>query len=316
MAGYIVRRVGIGVVTLFMVSMLVFVLINVAPGGPSAIISLGTTAAQRAALLKSYGLTESWPVRFGQWIVAVAHGNFGTSYEYSVPVLPLVWQRLANTALLAGTTFVVSTILGAVLGIVSAARRGGFLDQAVLASTTLGISLPDFWTGTMLIILFSVVLRWLPASGMTGIPGTSGWSSSLVAHMVMPVAVLSLAFLPNMVRITRSALIHTMDSDFVRTARAKGLGHRAVLYRHALRAALVPITSMAGVLLATLLGGSAIAETVFAWPGIGRLGVDAATNRDYPLIMGIAVVIGALVIVINILADVAYAAIDPRVSYD
>ena len=316
MTVYVGRRVAIGLLTLALVSVFVFLLINAAPGGPSAIVSIGTTAAQRAALAKSYGLNLPLPVRFAEWLGAVLQGNFGVSYQYSLPVLPLILSRLGNTAILAGTTFVVSSLLGLLFGVMSAVRRGSILDGLVLGATTLGISLPDFWTGTILIILFSVVLHWLPASGMVSTTGATGWSAGLPAHLILPCAVLSLAFLPNMVRITRSAVLSTLSADFVRTARAKGLSHRSVLYAHALRAALVPITSMAGVLLATLLGGSAIAESVFAWPGLGRLSVEAAANRDYPLVMGIAVVVGAIVIIINIVVDVLYAALDPRVTYD
>jgi len=310
---FLVRRVTIGLVTLFMITVFVFGLINLAPGGPAAIMSMTTTASQRAALTHQYGLDQPVPLRYLAWLGSAMHGNLGQSYDFDQPVRTVIGDRLPNTAILAGTALLLSILVGVPLGIWAALTRGSWVDTVISATTTLGLSTPDFWLGTVAIIIFAVLLHWLPASGMSSSGGGGG--GGLLPHLILPACVLSIAFLPNLVRFTRSSMIEVLTRDYVRTARAKGLPPRDVLARHALRNAFVPVLAMIGLLAATLLGGSAIVESVFAWPGIGRLTVQAATNRDYPLIMGLTLLVSAIVILINILIDIVYALVDPRIRY-
>lgn len=314
MIAFLVHRLALGVITLLLITVVVFALINVAPGGPAAIMSMSTTASQRAALTEAYGLNQPAPVRYLAWLGSALHGSLGRSYDFQEPVSAVIGDRLPNTAILAGTALLISVVVGIPLGIWAALVRGGWVDTAISAVSTLGLSLPDFWVGTVLIIIFAVFLHALPASGMSAAGGGGG--GGLLPHLVMPATVLSLAFLPNLVRLTRSGMIEVLGKDYVRTARAKGLQRARITYKHAFRNAMVPVLSMVGLLAATLLGGSAIVESVFAWPGIGRLTVQAATDRDYPLIMGLTLLVSVIVIVVNILVDLLYAVLDPRIRYD
>ncbi|HZS87278.1 MAG TPA: ABC transporter permease [Chloroflexota bacterium] len=314
MATYLVRRLFVGAITLLIITVVVFGLINSAPGGPAAIMSMTTSASDRAAMGAALGLNQPLPIRYVRWLGSALQGNLGTSYDFQQPVLSVIAERLPNTALLAGAALVLAAILGVLMGIAAALVRGTWIDTLISAVATLGLSLPDFWIGTVLVIIFAVALHWLPASGMTGTSAT-GADSGLLAHMVLPTAVLTVIFLPNMVRFTRSSMIEVLGKDYVRTARSKGLSPPRVVTRHALRNAAIPIVSMTGLLAATLLGGSAVVESVFAWPGIGRLTVQAAINRDYPMIMGVTLFVSALVILINLLIDLFYAILDPRIRY-
>lgn len=312
MLSYLVRRLAIGMVTLWFITVAIFALINLAPGGPAAIMNMSTTASTRAALAKVYHLNDPAPVRYLRWLNSALHGNLGTSYDFGEPVSSVIGQRLPNTALLAGTAILISVLVGIPLGMLAAVRRGSWLDTAISAGSTVGLSTPDFWLGTVLIIVFAVTLHWLPASGMGG-GGSSG--GSLPAHLIMPACVLAIVLLPNLVRFTRSTMLAVLAADYIRTAHAKGLRRWKVFAKHALRNALIPVLSLVGLLTAALLGGSAVVESVFAWPGIGRLTVEAATNRDYPMIMGVTLITSAMVIAINLLTDLLYAYLDPRVHY-
>lgn len=310
MLSYLVRRLLIGLVTLLLITVVVFTLINMAPGGPAAIMNMNSTASDRSALTGALGLDKPVPVRYLAWLGNAVRGNLGISYDFQQPVLSVIGDRLPNTALLASTALLGAVVIGVLLGVAAALVRGSWLDTAIAAVTTVGLSLPDFWIATVLVIIFAVTLRWLPASGMNDSAG-----GGLAAHLVLPAVVLSLALLPNMVRFTRSSMIEVLGTDYVRTARSKGLPPRSVVFKHAFRNAAIPVLSMVGLLAATLLGGSAIVESVFAWPGIGRLTVQAATNRDYPLIMGVTVLVSALVIAINIAIDLLYTLLDPRIRH-
>lgn len=314
MAAYLVRRLGTGVVTLLLVTMITFGLMNAAPGGPAVIVSMSTTASQRAALTKAYGLDQPVPVRYVLWLEHAAVGNLGVSMDYSQPVAQVLEQRFPNTAILALTALIVSIVVGIPLGVAAARRRGSLLDTAITGLSTVGLSVPDFWLGTLLIILLAVTLRWLPVSGMATV-GAPFSLVDLLSHLAMPAAVLSLAVLPSIVRFTRTSMAGVLDLDYIRTAHAKGAAPRAVLFRHALKNALIPVVSAIGLLIPALLGGSVIVESVFAWPGMGRLAVQAATDHDYPMVMGVTLVAGVIVIVVNLLVDLLYAALDPRIQY-
>jgi peptide/nickel transport system permease protein len=267
----------------------------------------------RRVVIGAVTLNDPAPVRYERWLTSALHGNLGTSYDFGEPVSRILWQRLPNTAILALAAVLISLIVGIPLGVVAALRRGTWVDSAVTSASTLGLSIPDFWLGTVMIIVFAVTLHWLPASGMGGGGGSD--SGSLLVHLIMPASVLAVVLSPNLVRFTRSSMLAVLGAEYIRTARAKGVSRRGVVIKHALRNAFIPVLSLISLLTATLLGGSAIVETVFAWPGIGRLTVQAATDRDYPTIMGVTLLASALVITINLINDILNAYLDPRVHY-
>jgi peptide/nickel transport system permease protein len=313
MSRYIVRRIGWGIVTLLIMSLIVFLLINAAPGGPAAIVSMNSTAAQRAALEKLYGLNQPIFVRYGEWLANAVRGNFGVSYSLQQPVIAVIGIYFPNTALLAGSALVLSILIAVPMGSLAAVHRKRWVDRMASGINMLGLSIPDYWLAIIGIIVFSAWLHWLPASGMSA---ASGGSGGLVAHMVLPVGVLTFVFMPNIFVIAKSSMTEALRADYIRTARSKGASERRVIYRHALRNAFNPILSVIGLVFAVLIGGDAIVETVFAWPGIGHLMVEATSNRDYPLMMGCTMVIGAGVILINLLVDLLYGLLDPAVRYD
>ncbi len=291
-----------------------FFLINLAPGGPAAIVSMQTTAEQREALSRQMGLDHPVVQRYAIWLAGAVTGDLGRSLDTQEPVIALIGQRFPNTALLAAVTILVTLLVGLPLGIMAAIRRGTFVDRFSTVLSTVGQAVPDFWLGIILIIAFTVALNVLPASGMVT-PGSDLGVLDLAAHLVLPVLTLSVVLLPNIVRFTRSALLDVLQHDYIRTAQAKGLPLRRVYVRHALRNAWVPIVAVIGLVIPLLLGGSVVVESVFGWPGMGRLAVQAATDRDYNVVMGVTVFAGAIVIVVNLLTDFAYALLDPRIRH-
>ena len=315
MLGFFGRRLGQGLLVLLLISLVTFFLINLAPGGPSAASKFESTAEERAALSKQLGLDRPVIVRYGLWAADMVQGNFGTSLNGGQPIGPMVRQRLATTAQLGLAALVLSILIGIPLGVITALRRNSVLDHVVNTFSTLGMSIPDFWTGIVLILLFSVTWRLLPSSGMADLSG--GFSlKEWLRHLVLPASVLTFVMLPNLLRFTRSSLLEVLSADYLRTARAKGVTEFWVVYKHALRNAFVPIISMVGLLLPALLSGSVIIESVFGLPGMGRLAVDAALGRDYNTVMAVTLVAGGIVIFTNLLVDLAYSVIDPRIRRD
>ncbi|MBB6098587.1 peptide/nickel transport system permease protein [Deinobacterium chartae] len=315
MLSFFGQRLGQGAVVLVLISLITFSLINLAPGGPSSAVRLDTTAEQREVLIKQLGLDRPLAVRYLEWGGGVLRGDFGTSMNGGEPVGPKLLERLGNTAQLALAALVLSVVVGIPLGILTALRKNSPLDHAVNGVTTLGMSIPDFWTGIMAILLFAVTLKVLPSAGMYDASGgfsLSGW----LRHTILPASVLAFVMLPNLVRFTRSSLLEVLRADYLRSARAKGLSERIVILKHALRNALVPIVAMVGLILPALLSGSVIVESVFGWPGMGRMAVDAALGRDYTTVMAVTVVAGAVVIITNLVVDLAYTLIDPRIRHD
>jgi peptide/nickel transport system permease protein len=296
------------------VTVFTFFLMNLAPGGPAAIVSMQTTAEQREALSRELGMDHPVVERYGIWLASAVTGNLGRSLDTQEPVSMLIGQRFPNTALLALVTIAFTLLVGLPIGILAAIRRGTILDRISIVLSTVGQAVPDFWLGIILIIAFTVALHVLPASGMV----TAGNDFSvldLAQHLVLPVLTLSVVLLPNIVRFTRSALLDVLHHDYIRTARAKGLPMRRVYIRHALRNAWVPIVAVIGLVIPLLLGGSVVVESVFGWPGMGRLAVQAATDRDYNVVMGVTVFVGAIVILVNLLTDLFYALLDPRIRH-
>jgi peptide/nickel transport system permease protein len=294
-----------GAVVLVLVSAITFLLVNLAPGGPSSVMRMDATPEQRDALIHRLGLDQPLPVRYVQWLGGALRGDLGVSLTSNEPVGFRIAQRLPNTLLLAGTALAVSVI-------VAALRRNSLPDFGVAVVSVLGLSVPAFWLGIILILALSVNLNWLPSSGVA----TTGNEADLfdrLRHLLMPATVLSTTVLPYVVRFTRSALLEVLHQEYVRTATAKGLSRLHVIYRHALRNALVPVVSIVGTLVPRLFGGSVVTEAVFGWPGMGRLAVEAANGRDYPLIVGITVVVAAVVVLSSLVVDLAYTWLDPRI---
>lgn len=315
MTSYILRRLVLGAVVLWLVSVVTFFLIHLAPGGPSSAVSFERTAEEREALLKQFGLDEPVVVRYGKWLLGAVQGDLGVSYNQGLPVALLLKQRLPNTLTLGLAALVTATVLGILLGTVAAVNRNGWLDHVVSTITTLGMSIPGFWLGIVAIILFAVELRWLPASGIVS-SGKAGDLVDRLKHLAMPAGVLAFTLMPNVVRVTRSALLEVSRADFVRTARGKGLAPGKVLFKHAFKNALVPVLAVLGLVTTALFSGSVVIESVFGWPGLGRLAIEAANGRDYPVILGATLLAGLVVVVVNLLVDLLYAAVDPRIRHE
>jgi peptide/nickel transport system permease protein len=247
-----------------------------------------------------------------KWVEQLLKGNLGLSYTDNRPVLSEIEQRVPNTLILAGSSFILSLIISIPLGIFSATRARSATDNVVSAISFVGLAIPVFWFGIVMIIIFSVKLHWLPSSGMY----TTDQSKSLpdlLKHLIMPAIVLATPTIAQFTRFVRASMLEVMSQDYVRTARSKGLAESRVIYLHVLRNALVPIITIIGLSLPIVVAGAAVTESVFGWPGMGRLAVDSAFTRDYPVVMGITVLVAAFVIVVNLLTDLAYMLVDPRV---
>jgi peptide/nickel transport system permease protein len=311
---YLLRRLAQTVVLLLVVSLVVFALVVQAPGGPGILLDRNMGPAEIAQMRAILGLDQPLHVQYVKWLAQVLRGNLGVSYQAGLPVLEIIGQMLPNTLVLSGAALVLALIVAIPAGVISAARPSSKADHAVTLLALFGISIPTFWFGLMLIVLFSIVLGWLPPGGMQTI-GAPRSALDLARHLFMPALVLGSASMALFARYTRSSVMAVLREDYVRTARAKGLAEGAVVYRHALRNALLTIVTVVGVQLPRLIGGAAVTETVFAWPGMGSLAVRAAFERDYPMIMGITLVISAVVAVSSLLVDLLYVYIDPRIRY-
>jgi peptide/nickel transport system permease protein len=315
MGRYIIRRLLQAIVLLLIVSIVTFMLIHSAPGGPSLLANPDLTTEELATMTENLGLNDPLPVQYVRWLGHVLQGDLGTSYNNVEPVDELILDRLPNTLLLTGVGLLLSIAIAIPLGILSAVRRNSILDRGVTAFSFLGVSVPVFWLGIMLIILFSV--RWdvFPAGGMYSI----GDDFSLVdrlKHLFLPMLVVVTANLAGLVRYTRSGMITVLSEDYIRTARAKGLTNRRVIFGHALRNALVPVITVIGISLPNAVSGAAITETVFSWPGMGLLAVNAAKTRDYPVVLGTTLAVAVVVIFSSLITDLIYARVDPRIRLE
>lgn len=315
MLRYLIRRLLQTVGLLLVVSVVVFALITQAPGGPSILLDRNMGADEMARMRAILGLDQPLYVQYVRWLGQVLRGNLGISYQAGLPVLEIIGQMLPNTLILSAAALALSLIVAIPAGVVSAARPYTALDHTVTFLCFFGISVPVFWYGLMLIVLFAIVLGWLPAGGMRTI-GEARSLGDLTRHLVLPAVVLGTANMALFARYTRSSTMAVLRADYVRTARSKGLEERSVLYRHALRNALITIVTVIGLQLPRLVGGAAITETVFAWPGMGSLAVRAAFERDYPMIMGITLVISFVVAASSLLIDMVYVYLDPRIRYE
>jgi len=297
------------------VSLIVFLVLHLAPGDPAEVM-LGANANKEdlARLRTQLGLDQPLHVQYVTWISHVARGDLGRSLWMKRPVLGEVLERFKATMLLTGSALLLSTIGGIALGIASATRANSLLDRLSGVASLFGASMPVFWLGIVLMVIFSLWLGWLPASGMYA-PYGGGGLRDLLSHLILPAVTLAAASVTIIARLTRATMLETLGQDYVRTARAKGLGERKVVWRHALKNALIPIVTVVGVQAGYLLGGAALTETVFAWPGVGTLVVQGILARDMPLVQGGVLVIALSFVLVNLLVDTLYAWLDPRIKF-
>jgi len=310
MISILLRRIASLIVTLIVVSLLIFTVMNLLPGDPAAIM-LGTSATPEtlAALRTQMGLDDPLIVRYLAWLAGVVQGDLGQSYTYGVPVAGLIVERLAVTLPLALMAVVMSVAIAVPLGVAAARRHNGLFDYIAGAFSYVSIAVPAFWVGLLLIIAFSTKLGWMPAGGF---PGWNAGLLSGLAALLMPAVALALPQAGVLTRVARSAVLEVMGEDFVCTARAKGLSDRAAVWRHALPNALIPVVTMIGLQFTFLIAGAVLVENVFNLPGLGRLALQALSQRDIIVMQDVVLFFSALVIVMNFLVDLAYLVIDPR----
>jgi peptide/nickel transport system permease protein len=313
MVAYLVQRIGGMLVVMFLVASVVFVIARVVPGDPAAVmLGAGATADDIAALHQRLGLDRSLLGQYAIFLADIARGELGRSIFLNRPVLQALTERAELTGLLTAMAVSIAVAIGVPIGIVSAARRGGLLDQATIAAAMLAASLPSFWVGLTLIRYLAVDLHWFPVAGYG--PPDAGLVERL-RHLVLPAIALGLPNSALILRFTRTAMLDVLHEDYVRTARAKGLSPLTVILKHALRNALIPILTVIGLTVAILIGGAIVTETVFGLPGVGNLIVSAVLRRDYPVIQGALLVISGIYVLINLAVDLLYAVADPRVRY-
>jgi peptide/nickel transport system permease protein len=313
MALFLLRRLGHALLVLALVSTATFALIHAAPGGPSVLADPKLSAAEREALTAQLGLDRPVAVQYGRWLTRLARGDLGRSFLYQTPTLTTIAARVPDTLLLAGTALLLTVCVAIPLGARLAAQPGSWEDR-LLGTLSFGImAVPVFWLGIMLILLFAVHWHLLPAGGATTVGGSVSFGDR-VRHLVLPAIVLAASGTAELLRYTRSSMRTALAQPFVRTARARGIPEGRVRWHHALRNALLPVLTVVGLQLPRLVGGAAITETVFSWPGMGRLGVEAALGRDYPLVMGITLLVSAAVLLGSLLVDLLYVGLDPRIQ--
>ncbi|WP_262299396.1 ABC transporter permease [Microvirga sesbaniae] len=317
MLSYILRRLGTGLLMLVALSMLVFILLRVAPGDPiDAYVNpnVAMSQAEMEALRTRLGLDQPLPIQYLAWLQAAVTGDLGYSIQRNgVRVLPLVLERIGPTILLMAAGLAIAIVTGIAAGILSAVRRNSPTDIGFSVVAFFGISSPAFLTAILGLYLFSVVLRWAPSGGMLT-PGAPFSAGDLLSHLILPACLLSIGHAALIMRYMRASLLEVLNQDYVRTARAKGVKESWVIMKHAVRNALLPVVTLIGSTVGIAVGGAIFIESVFNWPGMGLLLINAVDTRDYPVIMGATLIIGACVIVVNLLTDIAYAAVDPRIQ--
>jgi len=310
MLSYALRRILIVVITLLAASVIVFAVLEIVPGDPARLmLGINATEDAVAALRQQMGLDQPLVLRYFEWIGGMLTGDFGRSYTYSVPVIDLIRERLVVSLPLALMALALSTLIAIPVGIFSAARRGTAADAGVMAATQLGIAIPNFWFAILLVYVFAIALRLVPAGGF---PGWDAGIGKALAALILPAVALALPQAAILARVTRSALLDVLGEDYIRTARAKGLPAGLVLRRHAMRNAMIPVLTILGLQFAFLLAGTIIIENVFYLPGLGRLVFQAITQRDLIVVESVVVLLVATVVIVNFLVDLAYAWADPR----
>ena len=317
MFSYLVRRLSAMALMLFGVSLLVFGIMELAPGGPEGIFVAQTMDLQLMGQIRhTFGLDQPAPIRYAKWLWAALRGDFGRSLTTTGEnVNGMIGERLGATVLLTATSLILATVVSLMLGVLNGVYRYSWLDHVMTLYAYFGMSFPTFWLGIMLIWLFSITLGWLPSSGMSEY-GREWDIPSRIAHLVLPVFTLAGIWTGIFVRFLRASIIDVLHQDFIRTAQSKGLRQRRIFFRHAVRNALIPFVTVVGFEVPSLIAGSVFVETIFAWPGVGRLTIQALYRRDYPVIMGVCIVIAFAVILSNLVVDLAYPLMDPRITYE
>lgn len=304
MALYLLKRLWHTVFVIIGISVISFFFIHLS-GDPVMLMLPADASMQEIEQLRhKLGFDQSIPVQYMHFVANAVTGDFGESLYYHVPAMQLILERLPASLELAFAAMFIALVVSVPIGIISAVYRGSALDMGSMLAALFGLSMPHFWLGIMLILIFSVELGWLPTSGRGSL-----------AHLVMPAVALGLSLMAMFARLTRSVMLEVLSLDYIRTARAKGLGEFMVIGKHALKNALIPLVTVAGMQFGFLIGGTVIIETVFAWPGVGRLVVQAIFNRDYPLVQAIVLILAVIFVVVNLLVDMLYVYLDPRISY-
>ncbi|MBN1191605.1 MAG: ABC transporter permease [Dehalococcoidales bacterium] len=317
MTTYIVRRLLLALVVLILVTAIVFFAMRLLPGDPIRMLvtmsdQASFTSEEIDALRHEYGLDKPIIVQYGDWLWALLHGDLGVSILQSTPVINEILHRLPITFHLGIVSFILGTVIGVLLGVISAVKRGTWLDTVVTFLANLGITIPVFWLGVLMLSVFSVYLDWLPVRGYTS-PFDDFWMNT--KQMIMPVICLALFPIAGNARQTRSAMLEVMHQDYIRTAWAKGLTERVIVMRHALKNGLIPVVTLLGAGISNVLGGSVLVETVFAIPGMGRLAITSVVNQDYPYIQAFILIIAATTLLANLAVDLLYGWLDPRIRY-
>lgn len=303
---YIIKRLLSTIPVLFGISLLLFFMLRALPGDPAQVLAGQMATPEDIENIRhQLGLDQPVHIQYALFLARLARFDLGRSARTQNPVIQEIWARLPNTILLAVVAITLACLFGIPAGILSAVRPYTWMDYLVTSSALFGISMPVFWLGLMLVVLFSVMLHWLPAGG------TGSWK-----HVVLPSLTLAAFVVAFIARMTRSSMLDVLSQDYTTTARSKGLQEKIVILKHALKNALIPIITVVGLQFGMLLGGAVLTETVFAWPGLGRLIVDSILARDYPVIQGAILIFGLLYILINLIVDLIYAYVDPRIRYD
>ncbi|MBS4195266.1 ABC transporter permease [Lederbergia citri] len=316
MITYIIRRTLMAIPLLLGISILSFAIIQLAPGDPTTLMMDPTLKpADQAKFREKYGLDDPIPKQYVVWLGKMAQGDFGTSIiERGVPVSEMIMARLPNTLLLMGVSTILAILIAVPLGIFSAMRPYTIRDYTVTVGSFLGVATPNFWLGLMMIIFFGLQLKWFPTGGVATLNAPfSIWDR--IHHLIMPAFVLAAADMAALTRYTRSSMLDVLQQDYIRTAKSKGFKENKVVLKHGLRNGLIPIITIFGLMIPSFISGAAITENVFSWPGLGRLFIESAFTRDYPVIMALTVISAVFVVIGNLVADILYAIFDPRIEY-
>ena len=321
MKRYVIRRILSGILTVLVVFAINFVIIHAAPGDPVTTLMGPNTddPAMRAALEAKYGLDQPTIVQFFSYLGTAASGDLGTSYIYNRPVTDMIGERVGATILLGFSAYLIAAILGTLAGVRAAKKEGKAFDVVASGGAYVASSMPSFWLGLMLIILFSSVLGWLPSYGMTSARSNyegMAYVIDVAKHMVLPVVTLVIVLIPEYFRIAKSSMLQVLNEEFVTTLRATGMSERKIYGKYVFRNAILPTVTLFGIGMAYLITGVTLIEIVFSWPGMGRLVMTAITQRDYPTLMGIYLVMSICVAVVMLVVDLVYAALDPRIRYE
>jgi len=304
MKRYILMRLGQAILSILAVSVIVFLLARLSGDPLDLLMSIDSTPEQRAATSAHLGLDKPLPVQYGIFLGHALKGDFGTSIRTGRPTVDLIWERLPATLQLAAVAMLIALVISVPIGVYSAKRRGGFFDFVARMLAVLGQSMPSFWLGILLIYLFAVTLGWLPVAGRDG-----------VSHLILPAVALGWGISAGIMRLTRSSMLEVLDTDYVKLARIKGVSEQKVIWKHAFKNAALPVLTYSAMIFVFILGSAVVIETVFAWPGVGRMVVEAVTTRDFPIVQTVVMLLCALFIFTNLIVDILYGYLNPKIRY-